>query len=446
MELRTRLENQLGSEFTIFENALNSEPPISIRYNPRKKLRVNSDYDRVPWCSDGYYLQSRPNFTKDPLFHAGTYYVQEASSMFISYLIRETIELEEDIRVLDLSAAPGGKSTLIQSLITTNSLLVANEIIGSRNRTLRQNLARWGGDNHIVTQSDPRFFAKLPNYFDLILVDAPCSGEGMLRKDPAALQAWSGYNVAMCASRQKRILADIIPSLAPGGVLIYSTCTFSEEENEKNMLWLLEESKLELLEVPVPENWGILGQKEGLPGYRFYPHRLRGEGFFIAAFRKPGESIVKGKDRQASGMKSRFESSTSEDSRWISSPDRYMYLMRELNRLAIPKTIAADYQRISSALRITAIGLNMGKLYPRGLKPSPELALSQYVSPDVKRLELDHERSLDFLAHLNIKIPEKTAAGRYLVCHQGYGLGWLHKLSSGQPRNNYPTAWRILKR
>ena len=185
--LETRLKKQLGHEFDNFISALGEPAPISIRLNPGKPTMHYSDLDPIAWSGQGRYLESRPRFTDDPLFHAGAYYVQEASSMFLEYVIKEIIDLEQDHRVLDLSAAPGGKATHLQALLSKDSLLVANEIITSRNKILRQNLARWGGDNYFVTQSDPKYFKKLSNFFDIIVVDAPCSGEGLMRKDPGAL-------------------------------------------------------------------------------------------------------------------------------------------------------------------------------------------------------------------------------------------------------------------
>jgi len=366
--------------------------------------------------------------------------------MFLAHVFQEILDLSKDMRVLDLSAAPGGKSTLIQSMISQNSLLVANEIISSRNNTLRQNLTRWGGDNHIVTQSDPRFFSKLPEYFDVILVDAPCSGEGLIRKDPSAASQWAEDKVEMCASRQRRILADIVPALAPGGVLIYSTCTYSEAENEENMRWLLLESQLELIDLPVPDSWGVCMQENNSPGYRFYPHCLSGEGFFIATFKKSGAASDRYEQRRGALRQIHFNNATVNDTAWLTTPARYKFFMRDEQRIAIPSSLTDQLQDIADTLRITAAGLNMGKVYHKVLKPSPELALSQHISSSIPRIDLDMESALDFLAHITLAIDPNIEPGRYLVCHGGYGLGWLHKLKTGQIRNNYPSAWRILKR
>ncbi len=369
--------------------------------------------------------------------------------MFLGFMLNNIVDLTHNLRVLDLSAAPGGKSTLLQSILTPDSLLVVNEVIANRNKVLHQNMIRWGGDNHIVTQSDPRVFQKLSGFFDVILVDAPCSGEGMMRKEPSALSEWSQNNVELCSARQKRILADVLPALAGDGILIYSTCTFSPDENEENMRWLATESGLVPLALDIPETWGIQAGVPEQPGYRFYPHLVQGEGLFIAAFKnshglvphqqKPGK---KHKNAQAP----RTETANPEDKRWLATPDRYYFQTRDKHRVAFPKTIYQDVLTLAKVIRITHSGLNLGKVYHGELKPSPELALSQFISTTIPRIDLDQERALNYLAHYQFDLPKQIAPGRYLITHAGFGLGWLHVLQTGQIRNNYPSAWRILQR
>ncbi|NQV42615.1 MAG: rRNA methyltransferase [Candidatus Marinimicrobia bacterium] len=444
LALETRLRKQLDAEFDSFHSALSEPAPISIRLNPGKPTNQYSDLDPIAWSGLGKYLESRPRFTDDPLFHAGVYYVQEASSMFLEYVLEKVIDLKQDHRVLDLSAAPGGKATHLQALLSKDSLLVANEIITSRNKILRQNLARWGGDNYIVTQSDPKYFKKLSNYFDLILVDAPCSGEGLMRKDPGAIEAWSEENVTLCSRRQKRILADVVPSLSSGGILIYSTCTYSEVENEENMKWLQQESGLTPLPLDIPESWGVTSCGPDNAGYRFFPHRTRGEGFFIAAFQK-AESPSR--PRKESHKPIRYPDLASpEDRRWLHAPDRYTFLNREEHRVAIPKSLYEDYLSINRSLRVTSSGLYMGKVYHGLLKPSPELALNQALSSNIPTIEFSVDQALDYLAHINKSHGHEYASGYNLVVYNGFGLGWLHVLKTGQIRNKYPSAWRILQR
>lgn len=444
--LENRLQDQLGPSFKDFSDALMVEAPVSIRLNPGKPNDNFENTQPVSWSNQGRYLASRPRFTDDPLFHAGTYYVQDASSMFLEYVMNQVIDLDQRLRILDLSAAPGGKSTLLQSIMSQDSLLVANEIIGNRNKILKQNLTRWGGDNHIVTQSDPKYFKSIQQFFDVIVVDAPCSGEGLIRKDHAAIQEWSEHNVQLCASRQKRILADVLPALSKHGILIYSTCTFSKSENEENMEWLEQEAGLEAIPLDVPTSFGIVKSGPKDAGHRFYPHKLKGEGFFIAAFRKISTELPERSVHRPPAKVSRSGLPTDEDQRWLVEADDYVYIEREQHRTALRKSMYQDYLTLSRSLRITHAGLYLGKVYHGELKPSPELALSRFISSSIPKLELTKEESLDYLAHIQLSSYRGLDAGYYLVTHSGYGLGWLHILKTGQVRNKYPSAWRILKR
>lgn len=296
--LLTSLQTVNGfNEKTFTEVHQSGEQVTSIRLNPNKPATLNPQFatlQKVPWNSNGYYLSERPSFTSDPLFHAGAYYVQEASSMFLEDAIRQTCDLTQNLKVLDLCAAPGGKSTLIQSIISDNSLLVSNEIIKTRVNILSENITKWGAANVVVTNNDPKDFQKLPGYFDVIVVDAPCSGSGLFRKDPEAIDEWSLNNVTLCSQRQQRILADILSSLKPGGILIYSTCSYSEAEDEDICDWLLSgtQDPLSGLRLQIKSDWHIIetsSPQHNAYGYRFYPDKLKGEGFFIAVFQKNGE-------------------------------------------------------------------------------------------------------------------------------------------------------------
>jgi len=265
-----------------------AESPTSIRLNPFKPSTIKG-HEKVAWCTEGYYLNSRPSFTFDPLFHAGCYYVQEASSMFISHILYYINKEDDSIKVLDLCAAPGGKSTLISSALKENDLLVANEIIKTRVPVLTDNLTRWGTANTIVSNNDPKDFGKVKGFFDIILVDAPCSGSGMFRKDPNAMNEWSEANVNLCHQRQERILADVYPALKEDGYLIYSTCSYSMEENEDILDWLCNEFDLESIRIPVKDDWGIVESQSSQNkawGYRFYPDKVKGEGLFAACLKK----------------------------------------------------------------------------------------------------------------------------------------------------------------
>ena len=263
---RSLMQEQLPpGEAHLLLAAQDTPPPVSIRLNPRKTANAFPGTEEVPWCPNGRYLPQRPSFTADPLFHAGAYYVQEASGMAL-WQLKPFLQTINAPRVLDACAAPGGKSTLLLDIMPEDGLLVSNEIIRSRVPVLAENLARWGCSNVVVSQNDPASFSGLPDYFDLIAVDAPCSGEGMFRKDPEARKEWSPAHVEFCAQRQRRILNDLWPALKPGGLLLYSTCTFNRKEDEDQVAWLCD----------------TLGAKLILGPQKYMPHKVKGEGFFMA--------------------------------------------------------------------------------------------------------------------------------------------------------------------
>ena len=308
----------LKEEYPAFENALQQLAPTSIRIND--KMDYMPSAEKVAWCDKGYYLNERPLFTADPLFHAGVYYVQEASSMFLSQVVEQ--HFPDADTVLDLCAAPGGKSTLLSQYLHRNCLLVSNEIVRNRAYILAENLAKWGNQNTLVTNNDPADFSALNNFFDAVVVDAPCSGEGMFRKDAGAIDEWSLSNVELCAERQKKILTDVWDALKPEGILVYSTCTYNREENEDNVAWMCRELDAELLKVDLHGNENIV---ESDFGYRFFPHRTKGEGFFIAVVRKNGSS-VRSKQIKAE-LKKGIKFVKQNDMQFqLTSPEHYTYI------------------------------------------------------------------------------------------------------------------------
>ena len=275
-------------DFKKFQEAIEGERITSIRTNEHKVTNEVNDATIVPWCSNGFYLENRPVFTMDPLFHAGCYYAQEASSMFVEQAIRQHWNEmdEEEPLFLDLCAAPGGKSTLLASLLNGKGWLVCNEVMKSRMGILDENITKWGASNVTVTNNDPKDFGQLNGLFDLILIDAPCSGEGMFRKDDKAIEDWSLDNVQLCCERQRRIVADVFPALKEGGLLLYSTCTYNAEEDEKNVQWIAENLGAEILEIKTEEEWNVTTQGAG---YHFYPHKTKGEGFFLSILKKTSD-------------------------------------------------------------------------------------------------------------------------------------------------------------
>ena len=278
------------SLFAAFVEGLAQEPPVSIRLNRAKYKGEPDGGERVPWSACGYYLPERPIFTFDPLLHAGCYYVQEASSMFIERALRQYVT--DPVEMLDMCAAPGGKSLAAISSLPEGSWVLSNEPIRPRASILAENVSKWGSPRMAVISNYPKEISKSKMKFDVILCDVPCSGEGMFRKDPQAIKEWSEQNVEKCRLLQREIVTEAWKCLRPGGILIYSTCTFNTHENEENVRWISEEYDAEILPVDICEEWHVTGSllaEFHMPVYRFIPGVARGEGIFMAVMRKQGE-------------------------------------------------------------------------------------------------------------------------------------------------------------
>ncbi|MFN8346253.1 MAG: methyltransferase domain-containing protein [Spirosomataceae bacterium] len=439
------LNSQLGGEFADFEAALQQTPPVSIRYNPRKsKASVG---ELIPWCEEGRYLKQRPVFTLDPLFHAGAYYVQEASSMLVGHALTQAVNVTKPLRVLDLCAAPGGKTTLLTSVLHPDSLILANEVIKSRVMILKENVQKWGFPNVHVSHHDPEDLERLEAFFDVILIDAPCSGEGLFRKDPAAVHEWSTGNVQVCAGRQKRILEAAMPLLKPAGVLIYCTCTYNDSENQGSGQQITESGQFTEIKIVIPESWGVVAKPIG---YQCYPHRLKGEGFFFAVFQKqasfetakPYDSLPrKGKEEGFRSCKRLHPKQTPEVSRWLENPENFHFFVKPNGEvLALLDSQLNDVRILDNTLFAKGLGLEMGEFKGNDFIPSHALALSTVLSPEVLRLELSANEALLFLKKENLML--EAPRGWVLITHQGLGLGWVKGL--GNRVNNYlPKDWRI---
>ncbi|OJW17117.1 RNA methyltransferase [Mucilaginibacter sp. 44-25] len=418
--------------------------PTTIRLNPFKPSNTKTDA-QVPWCAEGYYLNERPSFTFDPLFHAGAYYVQEASSMFISHILYTIRGNDTDpLRVLDLCAAPGGKSTLLNSALQSSDLLVANEIIKTRVPILMDNLTRWGTANTIVTNNDPRDFAPLKGFFDVVLVDAPCSGSGMFRKDPDAMNEWSEANVNLCHQRQERILADIYPALTEDGYLIYSTCSYSHQENEDILDWLCSTFDMESIRIPVEEAWGVVESQSATAkawGYRFYPGKVKGEGLFAACLRKrenSGQSNYKSNAQQKLPAKELDIVKT-----YMNNADDFYFFKVNEDWLAINREHKESLNALHRHLYIKKSGTRLGKLAGNDLIPDHELALSIYINKDaVLSTELNKDQTIQYLRRDNIAITP-TGKGWSLMTYEGLALGWA-KLLPNRINNYYPKEIRIM--
>ncbi len=434
-----RMRMILGPEFPKFSHSFSNPIHHSIRINPKKYSKA-LDLEPVASSSTGFFIGQRPIFTLDPLFHAGVYYVQESSSMFLEQFIRQYPQ--KRLKVLDLCAAPGGKSTHVSSLLSDDSLLVSNEVIHSRALVLSENLKKWGNPNVVVTCNDPRDFSRLPGFFDIIVVDAPCSGEGLFHRDPSAMNEWSEVNADHCAQRQKRILADVWPALAENGMLVYSTCTFNPQENEENIQWLTEFALVEAIKLDVPEHWNIVTTDAGnIPCHRFYPHRVKGEGYFTSAVLKK-ESIKM--EIRSKGKTSLQHAGKSEQNvlNCLTGDYDVSLLKFEDNFLAFPSELLQSLDQIKSSLRIVHAGIKIGEIKQGSVVPAYELAVSTIVNHNhFPAVDLILEQSINFLKRDDFPL-EFQERGWNLITYLNHPLGWAKNIGS-RFNNGYPKEWRI---
>ena len=449
LQLLNYLKDTKGFNKESFEAVhASGEQITSIRINPAKQSKINPSLNsgpksKIEWSEYGYYLESRPSFTFDPLFHAGTYYVQEASSMFLEQALKQTVDLTKPIKVLDLCAAPGGKSTHIQSLISKDSLLVSNEVIRSRANVLKDNIIKWGCENVMVTNNDPKDFSKLENYFDIIVVDAPCSGSGLFRRDPEAINEWSENNVQLCSQRQQRILADVWPALKQNGILIYSTCSYSKEEDEEIMDWMISQLSAVSCQLSVDSLWGITAvqSNNGGYGYRFWPDQIKGEGFFLASFKKnDGENDDTFRYRKKPDSISKKEMEFVE--RWMNTEGKE-FIKYESTVYAWPEELVKDFSFLLEQLRVIYSGTVAGELMRDKLVPDHALAMSNLVADTIHRTEFNYDEAIQYLQRKELKI-ETEAKGWQLITYQQHPLGWINALPN-RINNYYPKELRILK-
>lgn len=402
-----------------------------------------ADSSPVPWCAAGYYLLKRPSFTFDPLFHAGCYYVQEASSMFLEQAFKQLLNIEQPLKVLDLCAAPGGKSTHIQSLISKESLLVCNEVIKPRSAILTDNIIKWGCANVFVTNNDPKAFQQLRSYFDVMVVDAPCSGSGLFRRDEDAIQEWSLSAVQLCSQRQQRILADALPALKEEGILIYSTCSYSQQEDECIMDWLVEEWGFENLPLDVTGFEGIVqttSSKTGASGYRFYPDKIKGEGFFLSCFRKKSGDEAKKTRLIKPATISVKEKAILQP--WLNTDELSFFSFRD-GIIAVAEKLVPDFALLNSVLNLQYAGVAIGAVLKEKLVPNHALAQSLILSGDAPRIELNYDDAIKYLQRQDIG-SQVAKPGWNLACYKGHPLGWINALPS-RINNYYPKELRILK-
>lgn len=449
-ELYSRLEEGLDSQ----------ESPVSIRLNPFKAQSLDVTeglYDcTVPWCSaTGRYLRERPNFTFDPLLHAGLYYVQEAASMIVDHIVRTFIN--QPVRMLDLCAAPGGKSTALRAALPEGSVLFSNEPIRTRAQILSENLQKFGHEDVIVTNNYPRDYRKAGIMFDAILADVPCSGEGMFRKDDGARAEWSQQNVDNCWQLQREIVSDIWKCLQPGGLLIYSTCTFNAHEDEENVEWIASELGADIIELPVKESWDITPAVVGnVPVCRFLPGISRSEGLFVAVLRKHGESETTALNASAANSKPKKDrknqrkqtaqggkQQSTDTMQALRTPDNFTIRRNGDAIAAIPKRWAETYDAAASTLKIMHAGVTLGTEKGRDIIPDQSLALSRQLNIDAyPQVELSYAEAINFLRKEAVTLPEGTPRGFVVVTYLGYPLG-MEKNIGNRANNLYPTEWRI---
>lgn len=370
----------MGEErFDCYLKAFETDAPVSIRLNPEKAKELTADGERVPWCRNAYYLPQRPNFTYDPLLHAGCYYVQEAGSMFLDTVMQQWVP-DAPVVMIDFCAAPGGKSLLARTALAAGSVMFSNEPMRNRANILAENVEKWGYADHFVTNNFPRDYRRAKMIADVVLCDVPCSGEGMFRKDEATIREWSMQNVEKCARLQREIVADAWSCLADGGLFIYSTCTFNTHEDEENIQWMMDELGAEVLPVKVDAAWNITGSLlDGFsqPVYRFIPGISKGEGLFLCVLRKGGAW------QQGHSLKSLRKS------------------QQNLNIIYCPKA-----------------------------------------QPDMVKVEVNYQQAMAYLRHEAITLGADVPRGMVGICFERHLLG-LAKNIGNRANNLYPKEWKI---
>ena len=443
-----RMRKQLGAEEaeSLFA-ALDSVSPVAVRLNPVKcgEEGVWSSGEAIAWSKNGRKLKERPSFTLDTAFHAGAYYVQEAASQFIDYIIAG--EELQGKRVLDMCSAPGGKTTIYSTAVGEEGLVVANEYVRSRANVLADNVRKWGMGNVLVTNNAPEHIAQFEGWFDMVAVDAPCSGEGMFRKEEVAREDWSEEAVKMCAARQLSIVREAWQSLRDGGLFIYSTCTFNEDEDEGLLRAFIEETG-DVFEpsqsVEIDDAWGIVkGEVGAFQTFRFFPHKTDSEGLFVAIARKAEPTTQRTPKARKRVMQEVDKNSRKELAKWLQHPDNYTFAMVADTIYAYPSVQFKAVQALSEGLTAIYSGVAMGQIFKGKLKP--DWALSQYIGFErtaVAVEEVDEERALDYLRKIDIAVGD-MADGINLITHKGRALGFAKRVGA-RCNNLYPNSLKIM--
>ena len=439
------MREMLGDDAERLFSALDTPAEVSIRVNPAKPAEV-FEGEAIGWSPNGRYLAERPQFTLDPLMHGGAYYVQEASSQFVAHILRQ--DNLEGGRVLDMCAAPGGKTTVYSSLVGREGLVVANDINRGRTLALSDNVQRWGMGNVVVTCNEPEHIGAFEQWFDVVAVDAPCSGEGMFRKMDEAREEWTPASVEQCVARQRDILAEAWRALRPGGKLIYSTCTFNDREDEGVVRWLVEEYGDEIVaaeRVETEDKWGIVRSDIGpFQCFHFYPHSARGEGFFAAVACK-AEGVTK--RRTPKGRRKVFTTLQSKDlaevSRWVDDAKTMSFRYVGDVVYGYNSAVMEDVTQLSESLSVVYSGVAMGQIFKGTLKPEHSLALFVGRNRDVvTEVELSLEDAQNYLRRQDIDA-KQFSEGVNVVTYKGVAIGFIKRIGA-RCNNMYPKDLRRL--
>ena len=446
----------LGSPLfdNLADTLANSAPSVAVRDNRAKRYRYpasETDGD-VAWLSDrGHYLAERPRFAMDPAWHQGLYYVQDASSMFLARVIATlTAGSDTPLRYLDACAAPGGKTTAAIDALPEGSLVVANEYVPSRAAILKENIIKWGYPSVIVTRGDTRLLAKaLRETMDIVAADVPCSGEGMMRKDPEAVAQWSDGLVEECVARQEEIVDNLWLTLRPGGYFIYSTCTFNLRENERMVARMIDLYGAESVAIPIEEEWMIAPAVEGsAAACRFIPGRIRGEGLFMAVLRKPdgkADGATTSRGRRDKAAKERpLPREAADATGWLTDPAAMTFSIDDDRVNAFPTRWLPELKALSRATDIIYDGVNVATLRGRDLIPTQTLAMSTLLRRGAfPEVDVDKATALDYLRRQAMMLPEGTPRGFVLLTCDGRPLGFVKNLGN-RANNLYPQNWRLI--
>lgn len=451
VEFTDRMKKLLGDEYNDFEYCYDNDNYQGLRIN---SLKVGEeDYKRiramfgcetsVEWEENGFYYEPDTRPGKHPFHEMGLYYIQEPSAMSAAAILKP----EPGARVLDLCAAPGGKSTQLASYLAQKGLLVANEINAARAKILSLNIERMGIKNAIVTNEDSgKMASRFPTFFHSILVDAPCSGEGMFRKNSEAIEEWSLDNVKLCAERQEEILDNAASMLLPGGTLVYSTCTFAEEENELSIQSFLDRhTEFEMVDYAAP--WFEPAFYELKGAYRLWPHKLHGEGHFVAILRKSGTLNTEGKeykDKASKLSKERLDLVKDFLNKTVSKELTKEILEGKIVCFGEQLYIAPKEAPSMNGIRVLRNGLHIGEFKKNRFEPSHALALAMKKSDAINSVDisLENPASISYFRGESLVVPEgQNPKGWTLVCIEGYPAGW-GKASNGMIKNHYPKGLR----